>query len=53
MYDEGSSITSLAIAETLAAFNGYGQQNERNCYDEKDEWQPVAHPKSFVLLILM
>jgi hypothetical protein len=50
---EGASPSTWPAAETLAAIDGYKQQKEKECNDEKDEWQPVEPPKHFVRLISM
>ncbi|KAF2174782.1 hypothetical protein K469DRAFT_704390, partial [Zopfia rhizophila CBS 207.26] len=50
---EGASPSTWPAAETLAAIDGYKQQKEKERYDEKDEWQPVTPPKTFVRLISM
>lgn len=50
---EGASPPTWPAAESLAAMGEYKQQMEKECYDEKDEWQPVALPTRFVPLISM
>jgi hypothetical protein len=49
---KGASSTSWPVAETLAAIDGYKQQEEkdRHYMDDKmdDEWQYVEFPKGFV-----
>ncbi|KAF2179326.1 hypothetical protein K469DRAFT_716324 [Zopfia rhizophila CBS 207.26] len=50
---EGASPSTWPAAETLAAINGYKQQKKKERYDEKDEWQAVTPPKTFVRLISM
>jgi hypothetical protein len=50
---EGAPSLAWPAAETLAAINEYEQQKEQDYFAEKDEWQPVAPPKSFVPRMLM
>ena len=49
---EGALSSTWPAAETLAAINGYKLEKEKECY-EKDEWQPVAPPKTFIRLLSM
>lgn len=37
-------------ADTLAAINEYEQQKEKECYAEKDQWQPIVPPKNLCRL---
>jgi hypothetical protein len=50
---EGAPSLASPATETLAAINEYEQQKEQDYFAGKDEWQPVAPPKSFVLRMLM
>jgi hypothetical protein len=50
---DGAPPPIWRATETLAAIDRYKQQEEKECYAENEEWQPVAPPKSFVPLISM
>ena len=49
---EGARPSTWPAAETLAVINGYSQEKEKEFY-EKDEWQLLAPPMTFLPPLLM
>jgi len=49
---EGAQPPTWPAVETLAAIDEYEQEKEKECY-EKDEWQLVEPPKTFMPLLSM
>lgn len=47
---EGNPSPAWTGTEMMAVIEGYKQEEEKEFKDEKDEWHPVALPKSFVRL---